>query len=155
MLGLIIAIIVFNLIAFRTNKRLTTSQIVHIWSFTVALQTLIDTYIDTGYHGYWYFSKATNFESILTLTVVVPPVNMMFLNWYPFRQSLYKGILYILCWVIVITCYEAITLLPEPWGYFNHGWWNLCYSVLVNPFLLVLVLNYYKWICKIEKLNRY
>ncbi|GAA0428827.1 hypothetical protein GCM10008983_01460 [Lentibacillus halophilus] len=150
MIGLMIAILLFNLVAFTTNKRLTKNQIVHIWIFTMALQLLVDLFIDGKYHGYWYFSKAIDWTSIPALTVLIPPVNMIFLNWYPFERSFYKRILYILCWVVVITFYEAITLLPEPWGYFNHGWWHLWYSALVNPFLLVTVLRYYKWICTIE-----
>jgi hypothetical protein len=154
MIGLIIAVILFNSIAFITNKRLTTNQIVHIWSFTTALQLLADGYVDIKYHGYWYFSKDVDWESLLAVTILIPPVNMMFLNWYPFEQSFYKRIFYIFCWVVVITFYENITLFPEPWGYFNHGWWKLWYSALINPILLLVVLNYYKWICKIEKIDK-
>ncbi|UOQ92639.1 hypothetical protein MUO14_19760 [Halobacillus shinanisalinarum] len=150
MLGLIIAVFVFNFLAFRTNNRLTKNQVVHIWMFTIAFQIIVDIYIDAKYQGYWYFSKSIEWRSIPALLILIPPVNMIFLNWYPFGQLMYKRIFYILFWVIGITFYEAITLLPEPWGYFNHGWWNLWYSVLVNPFLLLIVLYYYKWVCKIE-----
>lgn len=151
MIGLIFAIILFNLIAFMTNKRLNKNQIVHIWAFTVALQILADTYIDGKYHGYWYFDRGIDFKSILALTVLIPPVNMMFLNWYPFEEFLYKRILYIFYWVLAITFYEAVTMLPEPWGYFYHGWWKLWYSAIVNPLLLLIVLFYFKWIRKIEE----
>jgi hypothetical protein len=92
-------------------------------------------------------------ESIPAVTVLIPPVNMMFLNWYPFGKLFYKRLLYILYWVMAITLYEAFTLLPEPWGYFHHGWWRTWYSLLVNPVLFIVVLNYYKWICKIEQPN--
>ncbi|MDQ0200452.1 hypothetical protein J2S10_003641 [Neobacillus ginsengisoli] len=51
MIGLIIAIIVFNLIAFKTNKIPTTNQIVHIWSFTIAFQTVFDVFVEFKYHG--------------------------------------------------------------------------------------------------------
>lgn len=96
MIGLIIAIILFNFIAFKTNKRLTANQIVHIWAFTIALQQLGDLYIDTKYHGYWYFSKDIDgWREILTLTVLIPPVNMMFLNWYPSGEAFHKRIMYI------------------------------------------------------------
>ncbi|MDQ0227876.1 hypothetical protein CHH83_14835 [Bacillus sp. 7586-K] len=154
MLGLIIAIIIFNFIAFKTNKNLTKNQVVHIWTFTIALQELADLYIDQKYHGYWYFSKGIEWESLLTLTIIIPPVNMMFLNWYPFGATLFKKAKYYFYWVLFMVGYEMITLLPEPWGYFNYGWWKIWYSVLVNPFLLMLVLNFYKWVIKIEKLNK-
>jgi hypothetical protein len=151
MIGLIIAIILFNFIAFKTNKRLTANQIVHIWAFTIALQQLGDLYIDTKYHAYWYFSKDIDgWGEILTLTVLIPPVNMMFLNWYPSGEVFYKRIMYIFYWVIAILLYEVITLLPEPWGYFKYGWWNLWHSAIIDPLLLLIVLGYYKWICMLE-----
>ncbi|MGM0923312.1 MAG: hypothetical protein ACQEWW_19205 [Bacillota bacterium] len=151
MTGLIIAIILFNFIAFKTNNRLTANQIVHIWTFTIALQGLGDIYIDTKYNGYWYFSKDIDgWSEIPTLTMLIPPVNMMFLNWYPFGRPFHKRIIYVFYWVIGIVIYEAITLFPEPWGYFSYGWWNLWYSAIIDPLLLLIVLGYYKWICKLE-----
>lgn len=54
MIGLIITIILVNFIAFKTNKRLTANQIVHLWLFTIAFQSNFDVYIDLKYHGYWY-----------------------------------------------------------------------------------------------------
>jgi hypothetical protein len=151
MIGLILAIILFNAIAFTTNKRLTPNQIVHIWAFTIAFQALVDLYIAGKLDGYWYFSKAIDWESIPILTIVIPPVNMIFLNGYPFGQFLYKRVIYVFCWTIAITLYEAISSLPEPWGYFHHGWWKLWYSLSIYPFLLMIVAGYYKWIRKIEK----
>jgi hypothetical protein len=153
MIGLIFAIILFNLVAFKTNRNLTRNQIVHIWAFTIALQGLADLYIDVKYHGYYYFYKEVDWNSLLTLTLVLPPVNMMFLNWYPFNKKWIKKTIYMSLWVIGILIYELITLLPEPWGYFNYGWWNIWYSTLVDPFLLIIVVKYYKWICKIEKVH--
>lgn len=120
-------------------------------TFTIALHQLADLYIDTRYHGYWYFSKdIIEWSEIFTLILFLPPVNMLFLNWYPCARPFHKRIIYIFCWVIAILLYEAITLLPEPWGYFNYGWWNLWYSVIINPLLLLIVLLYYKWILKIR-----
>jgi hypothetical protein len=144
MIGLIIAVILFNLIAFITNKRLTKNQIVHIWTFTTIFQGIADLYIDHKYQGYWYFTKDVDWASIPTLTMLIPPVNMMFLNWYPFKSSLIKQIRYFIYWEVCLLTYESITLLPEPWGYFHYGWWNLGYSAIINPILLVILLVYYK-----------
>ncbi|HZG70787.1 MAG TPA: hypothetical protein VEY51_04545 [Chondromyces sp.] len=150
MIGFITSIIVFNLVCFTTNRRLTKNQLVHIWMFTIAFQAVTETFIDFKYHGYWYFTKEINWWVLPALTILVAPVNIIFLNWYPFKKAVYKQTLYILIWVIAITLYEVATLLPEPWGYFRHGWWRIRYSLLVNPFLLIAVLGYYRWVCKIE-----
>jgi hypothetical protein len=151
MIGLIIAIIIFNSVAFITNKRLTKNQIVHIWAFTIAFQILFDGYIDQKYHGYWYFTPEVDWASLPALTILVPAVNMMFLNWYPFEASLSKKVLYYFWWLIALLGYEVLMLLPEPWGYFNYGWWNLGYSALIDPFLLLIMAAYYKWISKLER----
>ncbi|MCM3567747.1 CBO0543 family protein [Neobacillus mesonae] len=151
MIGLILAVILFNFISFKTNKILSTNQIVHIWTFTIALQTLFDMYVEVKYHGYWYFSKGIELAGLIPHLVLIPAVNMMFLNWYPQNSKLLKKILYFTGFVIAILIYEAITLLPEPWGYFHYGWWNLWYAIIIDPILLLILLQYYKWICKLEK----
>jgi hypothetical protein len=150
MLGLIIAIIIFNFIAFKTNKRLTANQVVHIWVFTIAFQVIFDVIVEFKYHGYWYFGKGVDWEGVLPHTLLIPPVNIMFLNWYPFNSIGIKKISYIISWVIVILIYELIALLPAPWGYFHYGSWNLWISAVINPILFLILLGYYKWICKLE-----
>lgn len=153
MLGLIFAIILFNSLAFITNKNLTKNQIVHLWLFTALFQIIVDLFLGEKFKAYWYFTKGIEFDDLPILLLVIPSVNMMFLNWYPFQASLLKRFIYIVCWSILVTIYEAITLLPEPWGYFNYGWWNLGFSAICYPILLLSLLLFYKWICKLEKIN--
>lgn len=150
MIGLILAIIVFNVIAFKTNKRLTANQIVHSWIFTIAFHLIFDLIIERKYEGYWYFDKKVDWLDLPLHTILLPPVIMMFLNWYPFKSKMIKQVLYIIFWVIGIVIYEAIALLPKPWGYFHYGWWSLGHSAIIDPILLLIVLGYYKWICKLE-----
>nr|WP_246586567.1 hypothetical protein [Cytobacillus gottheilii] len=146
MIGLIVAIILFNFIAFKTNKRLTPNQIVHIWAFTIAFQQSFDIIVEFKYHGYWYFDKRIDWVGLLPHTILVPPVNMMFLNWYPFKEKFIKQFSYIFIWVISILVYEAITLLPQPWGFFHYGWWTIWHTAVIDPILLLILLRYYKWI---------
>ncbi|WP_242698370.1 CBO0543 family protein [Bacillus sp. SD088] len=148
---MIIAIVVFNVIALLKVRNLSINQIVHIIVFTIAFQTLVDLYLDFKYHAYWYYSKAVDLRSIPTLIMIIPAVNVMFLNWYPLERSLMKQTLYIICWTISLLMYESFALLPGPWGYFHYGWWKLGYSAIVDPILLITLVLYYKWIRKIEK----
>ncbi|MCO7126494.1 hypothetical protein NIE88_12025 [Sporolactobacillus shoreicorticis] len=151
MIGLLLAVALFNSAAFLINKRLTKNQLVHIWMFTVAVQVLTDSYLKKN-HAYWYFSQGSfEWRALLVLTVLIPPVNIIFLNSYPFGKLFTKRLLYILVWDLAITAYERIALLPQPWGYFNYGWWQISYSFLVYPFLLWIVAVYYQWIRKIER----
>ncbi len=151
MVGLIVAIIVFNVIGFKTNKILTANQTVHIWVFTIALQNIVDIMVEFKYYGYWYFDKEIDWVGLLPHLVLIPPVNIIFLNWYPYKSKMMKRFLYLIGFVFVLLIYEVITLLPEPWGYFHYGWWKLSYAVIVDPILLLILLGYYKWICRLEK----
>ncbi|UOE53846.1 hypothetical protein LIT38_17270 [Bacillus sp. CMF12] len=150
MIGLIIAAILFNFIAFTTEKRLTKNQILHIWTFTISAQLVFDVMIEFKYWGYWYFDKEPNWGGLLAHIVLVPPVNMMFLNWYPFRGDLIKRFSYISFWAVAILLYEVIALLPEPWGYFNYGWWRLWHAALLDPMLLLVMVKFYKLITRLE-----
>lgn len=151
MIGLILAIITFNIIAFKTNKNLSLNQILHIWIFTIAFQQSFDLIIEYKYEGYWYFEKEVDWKGFLAHTVLIPPVNMMFLNWYPFKKRWIQQICYLIIWVIAILLYEVITLLPQPWGYFHYGWWKLKYAAIVDPILFLILLSYYKLISRVEK----
>ncbi|MCM2535005.1 hypothetical protein NDK43_25025 [Neobacillus pocheonensis] len=157
MIGLIIAIIVYNFIAFKTNKKLTGNQIIQIWTFTVAFQIIFDVIVDYKYHGYWYFTKAIDWQGIIPHLLLVPPVNIIFLNWYPFEKKITKQFAYLVTFVLAIVIYEAIAKLPNPWGYFHNGWWTLGYSAIVDPILLLILLGFYKWICQLEikAVNKY
>jgi hypothetical protein len=146
MIGLIVSVIIFNLIAFKTNKRLTPSQIVQIWTFTISFQLLFDLIVEFKYHSYWYFDKGVNWIGLVPRTILIPPVNIIFLNLYPFGKSLLKRVMYVFAFVIFILLYELATLLPEPWGYFHYGWWKIEYSAIVDFIILYCLLEFYKWI---------
>ncbi|MED1205309.1 hypothetical protein [Heyndrickxia acidicola] len=150
MIGLILAIIVFNLIAFKKCKRLSKNQIAHIWFYTIACQNLFDIYVDFKYHGYWYFTKAIDWSGLPAHILLLPPVNMIFLNWYPLTSNLKTKGIYLVLFVISILIYEMIAMLPQPFGYFHYGWWDWKYSAILDPILLISLLKYYKWICRIE-----
>ncbi|TRZ38472.1 hypothetical protein CEQ21_24085 [Niallia circulans] len=150
MIGLLAAIIIFNTIAYFSIKRLTGNQILHIWLFTVVLQLIFDVYIDLKYHGYWYLSKDIDLLAIPQILLLVPPVNLIFLNYYPFKKKRKTKVIYIAIWVCAIVLYELVTLIPEPWGYFHYGWWRIWYSILLDPFLFIILIKYYRFICRLE-----
>ncbi|MCI1857401.1 MAG: hypothetical protein LKI80_04485 [Sporolactobacillus sp.] len=151
MIGLFLAIFFFNAIAFLTNTRLTKNEILHLWTFTIAFQSLVDLLLNHKYQGYWYFTEDVDIIALPALTVLVPPVNMMFVNWYPFNRRFLIQSIYIIVWSVSLILYELVTLLPEPWGYFHYGWWKIYYSLLENPVLLVILVSYYRWVKKIAK----
>ncbi|GGE43567.1 hypothetical protein GCM10011391_22900 [Pullulanibacillus camelliae] len=152
MLGLFVAIIVFNLLAFKLVKHITLNEMIHIWTFTIAFQVCFDVIIELKLKGYWYFYKnKVEYIGLLPHMILVPPINVLFLNWYPFNKKLSKRMIYLGGWVIIILLYEMMTLLPRPWGYFHYGWWNFWYSIIIDPILLFILLKFYKWISALER----
>ena len=145
------SIVLFNFVVYKMKKQLTKNQIVHIWAFSMILEILFDIFIDEKTNGYWYFWKGIDWTNILAYTILIPPVCVTFLNWFPFHGSMFKRARYIIFWTIFFLIYESLSLLPKPWGYFHYGWWNLLYSAILDPILLIILLGYYKWICRIEK----
>lgn len=151
MIGLLLAVFIFNYLAFTRIKRFTKNQTIHIWLFTIAFQTIFDIFVEFKLHGYWYFSKEPDWQGLIAHTVLLPPVNMMFLNWYPFQRTFLKKFIYVGLWTVGILLYEMITLLPEPWGYFYYGWWTIWHAAFIDPILLLILLGFYKLIVKVEK----
>lgn len=146
---LLISILLFNYIAYKNNK-IPTHRNLSIWSFTIAFQVTFDVFIEFKYHGYWYFDKGVDWIGVLPHTLLIPPINVLLLSWFPFNSNLFKKVIYITCWTIGVLIYEALALLPEPWGYFHLGWWELWYDSIVVPILILILLGYYKLICKLE-----
>ncbi len=146
------AIVLFNLLAYKTVKRFSLNMITHIFAFTCACQYFFDIFVDLKYKAYWYGTQGVDWSLLPAYLFLIPPVNLMFLNWFPINKSIGKQILYILIWEIPLLAFEYITLLPEPWGFFHYGWWTLWHSALINPILLLILLGYYKWVNKIENI---
>ena len=144
------SVLLFNLVAFKTVKRLSGNIIAHIWAFTIAFQMCFDIFVDTKYHGYWYVSQGIDWIAFPGYTMLIPPVNLVFLNFYPFQRPVAKHILYLVIWEVLILTYECLTLLPEPWGFLYYGWWTLWHSALINPVLLGILLAYYKLVKHLE-----
>jgi hypothetical protein len=155
MVGLLGSVIIFNFIAYKVNKRLTLSQIVQIWTFTIAFQMLFDLIVEFKYHSYWYFSRGIDWFGLIPRILLIPPVNIIFLNYFPFNKSNPKKLLYVALSVALIVLYELFALLPEPWGYFNYGSWKIWYSILVDPILLYCLILFYKLILWVEKKSQF
>jgi len=144
------SVLVFNLLAFKLVKRLSLNSIVHIWVFTIAFQMVFDIFVDTKYQGYWYISQGIDWIAFPGYTMLIPPVNLIILNWYPFHGSVFKQVIYIVIWDLLILLYELMTLLPAPWGFLEYGWWTLWHSAFINPVLLAALAAYYQFVQRLE-----
>jgi hypothetical protein len=150
MIGLFVSIVIFNYLAIKTVNKLSGNLIAHIWIFTIAFQVTFDVFADLKFKGYWYFSKGVDWIGLPAYTLLIPPVNLMIINWYPFKKSIWRRLIYIGIWEILLLSYEALTTLPEPWGYFHYGWWRLRHSAIINPILMFILFCYFRLAKKLE-----
>lgn len=123
----------------------------HIWCFTIAVQGMYDLFVDVKYGGYHYFSEEIEWRGLPARLFLTAPANIIFLNLFPFEKNLFVKIAYIFLWEVIIVCYEWVTLLPEPWGFFRYEWWKISYSVILDPFLMLIIFGFYYVIRKVEK----
>lgn len=152
MIGLATGIVVCIFIVLKMNKRLPMKHILQIWTFSAAFQTGFDVFMIVRHKGYWYFDRETiEYAAILPHLLLVPAVNIIFLNRYPFNRPRIKRVLYVAIWTVGIVIYELITLLPEPWGFLRYGWWNIWYSAGLDPILFFILVKYYRLIRRLDK----
>ncbi|MBH9967276.1 hypothetical protein [[Bacillus] enclensis] len=151
MIGLILAIIIFNSAAYFFSGRLTRNHKLHIWTFTIAFQLAHDLIVEYKHMAYWYFGKGISWQGLMGHTILLPPVNILFLNFFPFGKGFLKQFSYVAVWTAGLLIYELVARLPEPWGYFQYGWWKWEYSAIEDPILLLLLVLFYKFIIWIEK----
>ncbi|MCF3944803.1 hypothetical protein [Oceanobacillus alkalisoli] len=78
MLGLIIAIIAFNGIAFMRVKRLAKSHIVHICTFTILFHVSVDLLLSVKYGAYWYFDREIQWLDVPAVALLSPSAALLF-----------------------------------------------------------------------------
>ncbi|PLS08024.1 hypothetical protein CVD27_04930 [Neobacillus cucumis] len=96
--------------------------------------------LDLKLNLFGYIAPGNQWSGFLPI-FLYPPVNAIFLNYYPFEKSKFHQLLYILGWTAFCLMYEVAALRS---GFFYYTKWKLWYSALCYPFLLLMVLGNYK-----------
>ncbi|MFT4416662.1 CBO0543 family protein [Fredinandcohnia humi] len=141
MLFLIISVIVFITIALFVPKKLPKSELYAIALFSILLGFFSDITLDLKYHLYGYFNPGVQFSGFLPILFLFPSSGVLFMNFYPFRKSLGKQLLYLFGWTVFCLIFEYLSILS---GYFYHNGWNYWLSAVTYPFLLLLHLLHLK-----------
>ena len=115
MILLIASIIAFNMAAFKINKKMTPSQVLQIWTFTIAFQMLFDLIVEFKHHHYWYFSPGVEWVGLLPRLFLIPPVNIIFLNGFLFQKAFLKK------WFICFSLLRELSYMKWRLCFPNHG----------------------------------
>lgn len=152
MLVLILIVILFNGIAFFIPKRLTPIEMLTTTLFAMFLQLITDTYLDLKYDLYGYFRKGADWESFIYILGIYPAINVIFLNYFPYKEGVKTKIIYVFIWGVIAMVYETIFIWS---GTFYLNGWKQIYSVFTYPVLYVILMLFHQFSVKmIEKSTR-
>ncbi|MCQ6280085.1 CBO0543 family protein [Bacillus sp. EB600] len=148
MLILIIIVVLFNVIAIFIPKRLTGIEIAATSLFAMYLQVNADVFLDLKYHLYGYFQKGPDFRSLIYLLGIYPAVNIVYLNYFPYKKKVINKLIYLLAWEVVACVMECIFLWTKTYYYNN---WKLAYSLLMYPSIYLTLNCFHKYIIYLLK----
>lgn len=95
----------------------------------------VNIYLSFKLHLYGYLTKGVIvWRTLIIHFGVFPAYNAIFLNFFPKTKR--TQVLYILEHSIILITYEWITTLT---GAFYYNNWNLRYSALLYPFILLIL----------------
>jgi hypothetical protein len=150
MLFLIATVITVNLIVYFIPKKISNIDMYVSSLLAVILASLADLYLDVKLLWYWYFSKEIEWSWLILLLGGIPSFTILYMNFFPFYKNVWIRTLYIICWSTFFTGFELISVYIA--GILHYGKWNIGYSALCYPVLLLLLylncLLIRKWIKK-------
>lgn len=145
---LAVSILVFNITAIQSRKRLPITTIYATTCFALCVQQYFDSYATFRFRAWGFFTVGkADFPSLLVKWGIYPAVSVLIVNWYPYHSSRWKKFSYIMGWSVFSTVFEwAAIRLDILW----HIHWNLFYSFLMYPVIyyvfLILHVRFYKWL---------
>ncbi|WP_051263047.1 CBO0543 family protein [Tuberibacillus calidus] len=124
---------------FMVPKQLSKAEMVHTTYFAILFDTLMDVFLDLHLDLYGYFQKGVDYQTLLVVIGIFPPMNILYLNNFPYGQSLWAKGRYLLIWSVIAIFYEYLAvkcdlLYYRKWSIFYSG---LCYP----PILIIAALN--------------
>lgn len=135
MLFIIISVVFFYIIIYFMPKRLTLLEMYATAWFALTFVFAVDMYLSLKYGFYDYLVPGViDYGTLIIVFGVFPAYNIIFLNFFPERRR--HQIIYILVHAVIITVYEWLCIQA---GAFHHLNWELWYSALLYPFILLIL----------------
>jgi hypothetical protein len=110
MVFLIFSVVVFILMARLVPKKLPRHELYAIALFSIVLGFFTDIILDLKYNLYGYFTPGVDFAGFLPIMFIFPSTGVLFMNFYPFRKSMWNQITYILGWTIFSLIFDISPL---------------------------------------------
>ena len=141
MFFLLTSLLVVYIIAISIPKRISWLQIWSTSLFSLVMETFSDMTLDFKLNLFGYIAPGLQWSGFLPI-FLYPPVNVIFLNYYPYGKTKHIKLIYFVCWIAFCLAFEVAALSS---GFFHYLRWNLWYSALCYPILLLIVLLNYRF----------
>jgi hypothetical protein len=149
---LVLSVIVFNLITILIPKRISGVEILTTTLFSLYLETMTNVFLDLKYDLYGYFNKGVDWEALIYILGIYAPVNIVFLNYFPYKKKILNKVIYILGWSVFAYMYELLFLWS---GTFYYNGWKYWYSIIIYPILYIILVGFYKYVHYLSRKNRH
>ncbi len=136
-------IILFAVIIFFMPKRLSPIDTYNAALFAICFATLTDFSLNLQLKLYSYYTAGVDIQGYFIIYLLFPLVNILFLNFYPFKKSYIIKLLYILAWSTFSILYELLSVKVGMFSYFQWKWW---YSALCYPVCFVINMYNHKFV---------
>jgi len=136
--------IILIFVSYFVQKNLTKSELYTTSIFAVLYGFITDEVLDLHLNLYGYFKHGFQWQGFFSCFMYFIPVNILFLNYFPLRESFWVKLRYIIIWTIFSTLFEWLILQTD---YLYYNGWKLWYSACLYPlifFVLYINLNVFK-----------
>ncbi|MFC7395269.1 CBO0543 family protein [Scopulibacillus cellulosilyticus] len=143
----IASLIVFIILVAISKKRITKVDLYTTSLFAVILSYTVDFILGGKYQLYGYFKPGVTYSDFIVILGIYPAINMLFLNYFPFKKRVWLKAVYIILWSLFAIGYEWLAVKA---GLFYHSGWKLWYSVPIYPILYLILLGNLKFTQKLQ-----
>lgn len=142
----LVSALLFTSIAYLIRKRITYIEMYATSLFTIVFQLIVDIILEFNYNFYGYFEYGVDYKTFIAIFLIYPPLNIIYLNYFPLEKSIWMKLVYILLWCIFSVVYEYLSV---NYGFFYYENWNLWYSAMIYPFVYIILTINFIWIKKL------
>jgi hypothetical protein len=147
----IIFFFILDIVAFLVPKRLSKIELYTTSLFALIFGINVDMILNFKYHLYGYFGEGFQWLGFVGEFLYFIPVNILFLNYYPFSGTNQKKLFYILAWTAGSSIVE---FLVERTHFFNYTGWKLWYSICIYPFVFLILVVHLRIVRRIIKFDK-
>lgn len=136
-------------VCFFANRKVSWLEIYASTFFADYIRLKVDTYLAYKNNYYYYFDGGISYYSIL-FVFLFGSVNYLIINWYPYNENKGTQIFYVLSWTAWSIFIEIASVMG---GFFHYNTWELIYSLIWYPCLIIILLLNIKVLRYLKKIE--